>query len=138
MQNKEQRLAKSICVPRSRAAMEFSPFIFDSTFLRYEAEMCSVPSHHHSLTQAFLHLGKEGFICTFLAHLLKYVGRKSGEESSPLFDVYRLLNIPYFTRFYTPRIYYIKRYARGLIDEKIPAGYQCGNGMHLSSSYSRS
>ena len=93
--------------------MEFSPFIFDSTFLRYEAEMCSVPSHHHSLTQAFLHLGKEGFICTFLAHLLKYVGRKSGEESSPLFDVYRLLNIPYFTRFYTPRIYYIKLYARG-------------------------
>ena len=119
--------------------MEFSPFIFDSTFLRYEAEMCSVPSHHHSLTQAFFALtqkGKEGFICTFLAHLLKYVGRKSGEESSPLFDVYRLLNIPYFTRFYTPRIYYIKRYARGLIDEKIPAGYQCGSGMHLSS-YSR-
>lgn len=83
MQNKEQRLAYAF---RGAAAlaMEFSPFIFDSTFLRYEAEMCSVPSHHHSLTQAFFALtqkGKEGFICTFLAHLLKYVGRKSGKES---------------------------------------------------------
>ena len=40
--------------------MEFSPFIFDSTFLRYEAEMCSVPSHHHSLTQAFFALTQKG------------------------------------------------------------------------------
>ena len=88
MQNKEQRLAKSICVPRSRAAMEFSPFIFDSTFLRYEAEMCSVPSHHHSLTQAFFALtqkGKEGFICTFLSPFTKVCGLAKKWQRKSLF-----------------------------------------------------
>ena len=56
--------------------MEFSPFIFDSTFLRYEAEMCSVPSHHHSLTQAFFALREGGVYLHILSPFAKVCGPK--------------------------------------------------------------